>query len=194
MYYVQQLVESRSLPLLVNRFFGIYITKMKYLIKRILSTCPWKKTNQNLASHIIFKLFHIYSLLGIINENGFARNIFVSKKGNVGAVETNSGGNFCVLCRKIIELGVYFIYKFYVFQFFHVRQQLIWFSYFVGGLLPLYEPPMCILYILGGCFPSFIRVTMAILLHQDPGICVKLMMVNLFCTFDSDMPLYFHSC
>ena len=41
---------------------------MKYLIKRILSTCAWKKTNQNLASDIIFKLFHIYSLLGIINE------------------------------------------------------------------------------------------------------------------------------
>ena len=115
MYYVQQLVESRSLPLPVNRFFGIYITKMKYLIKRILSTCAWKKTNQNLASDIIFKLFHIYSLLGIINENGFARNIFVSKKGNVGAVETNSGGNFCVLCRKIIELGVYFIYINFMF-------------------------------------------------------------------------------
>ena len=68
MYYVQQLIESRSLPLPVNKFFGIYITKMKYLIKRILSTCAWKKTNQNLASDIIFKLFHIYSLLGIINE------------------------------------------------------------------------------------------------------------------------------
>ena len=35
-----------------------------------------------------------------------------SKKGNVGVVKTNLGGNFCVLCNKIIELGVNFLCKF----------------------------------------------------------------------------------
>ena len=87
---------------------------MKYLIKRILSTCPWKKTNQNLASDIIFKLFHIYSLLGIINEMVLPETFLFPKREMLEQLKLILGETF-VLCRKIIELGVYFIYINFMF-------------------------------------------------------------------------------
>ena len=65
---------------------------------------PLEEANQNLPLDIIFKLFHIYSLLGIMDENGCHKHFCFQKIEILEQLKLILGA-FLVWCSKIIELG-----------------------------------------------------------------------------------------